>query len=583
MEENADIREYWKIIKRRRLQFIVPSLLVFSIATLISFVLPSVYKSTATILIEAQEIPQDFVRSTVTGYVEERLQTISQIVLSRAKLLEIMKRFGLYEDLKRKYTTEQIVEKMRADIEMEPIQAEVVDPKSGRPGSATIAFTLSYKGKNPRQVSDVCNLLVSFYLEENLRNREEKARATFEFLEEQVAKLRSQILGAEKEIAEFKKKHISHLPELMQLNLQTMEKLQRQMDAKEEQIKGLVNRKIYLEGQLATVEPTKYAFSVDGSRILTPREELKALRNQYISLSATLSAQHPDLIAVNKRLAALETEVNIRADLQERYRELRDKEHQLALASERFSDIHPDVVKLKKEVGGLKEKVRTLSGKQTILKSEDEKPENPAYINLETQITSTQMDIDTAQNELVLLNDKYEDYLTRVENTPYVEQEYVAMQRDYANAQAKYQETMNRLMAAREATSLEAGRKSERFTLIDPPVTPEKPDSPNRIAILLIGVVLATGCGIGCGSLAEYMDRSVRRADELATVAGHPVLAIIPYLVTLEDSARMRRRKWIFAGGAVGLIITGIAALHFLFGPLNILWIKIMRRLYIGV
>jgi hypothetical protein len=114
-------------------------------------------------------------------------------------------------------------------------------------------------------------------------------------------------------------------------------------------------------------------------------------------------------------------------------------------------------------------------------------------------------------------------------------------------------------------------------------VTPEKPDSPNRIAILLIGVVLATGCGIGCGSLAEYMDQSVRRADELATVAGHPVLAIIPYLVTLEDSARMRRRKWIFAGGAVGLIVTGIAALHFLFGPLNILWIRIMRRLYIGV
>ena len=176
MEQNADIRYYWQAVKRRKLQIIIPAVLVFSLAVIIAFILPPVYKSSGTILIEAQEIPQDFVRSTVTGYVEERLQTISHLVLSRAKLQEIIDRFRLYEDLKGRSTTEEIIEKMRKDVHMEPVQAEVVNPQSGRPGSATVAFTLSYEGKTPQKVAQVANVLASLYLEENLKNREEQAR-----------------------------------------------------------------------------------------------------------------------------------------------------------------------------------------------------------------------------------------------------------------------------------------------------------------------------------------------------------------------------------------------------------------------
>ena len=151
MEQNADIRQYWEAVKRRKRHIFIPAVLVFLLSVVVAFVLPPVYKSSGTILIEAQEIPQDFVRSTVTGYVEERVQMITQLVLSRARLLEIINRFGLYEDLKGRSTTEEIVENMREDIQMEPIQAEVVNPQSGRPGSATIAFTLSYEGEDPNR------------------------------------------------------------------------------------------------------------------------------------------------------------------------------------------------------------------------------------------------------------------------------------------------------------------------------------------------------------------------------------------------------------------------------------------------
>lgn len=582
MEQNADIRQFLEVVKRRKFQFIIPGLLVFLLAALISLILPPIYKSTGTILIEAQEIPQDLVRSTVTGYVEERLQAITQVVLSRASLIEVINRFGLYQDLKGRYSIEEIVEKMREDVTMEPIMTEVDKPRSGKSSSAIIAFTLSYEGKNPRQVAQIANLFVSLYLGENLRNREEKTRTTYEFLEDQLARLREEIVIIEKKTAEFKKKHVLYLPELMQLNLQTMERLQRQIEAKEEQIKGLINRKIYLEGQLATVEPTIYAFSIDGKRVMTPREELEILRSRYLSLSATLSPQHPDVINLKKILEAVQAEVSGREDLRQMYRKLNNKEHQLTMISEKFSDKHPDVVKLKKEITLLKDEVSALSEKQTVFKGEDEKPKNPSYINLQTQITSTQMDIETTRKERNLLKVKHEEYQKRVENTPQVEQEYLALQRDYSNAQAKYQETMSRLLIAREATGLEESRKAERFTLIDPPVVPEKPYKPNRLAILLIGMVLAIGCGIGFGSLSEYMDESVYRSDELAAISGLPVLAVIPYLETEEDRKKMMRKKWAWIISAAGFVIIGVAAVHFLYRPLDILWIQIIQRFSVG-
>ncbi len=582
MEEMADIHQYWDVLKRRKFHIIIPAALVFCLSVIIAFVLPPVYKSSGTILIEAQEIPQDLVRTTVTGYVEERLQMITQIVLSRTRLMGLIDRFGLYEDLKDRYATEEIIEKMREEIRMEPIQAEVVNPQSGRPGSATIAFTLSFEAEDPRKAAQVANVLVSLYLEENLRNREEKARTTFEFLEAQLDELRSQILATEAKIAEFKDKHMHLLPELMQVNLQTMERLQRDINGKEEQIKTLVNRKIYLEGQLATVEPVKYAVSMDGKRVMTPKEELETLRSQYLGLGATMSEEHPDVIALKKKLEALENEVTTREDLRKRYRELRDKETQLALISKKFSPKHPDVIRLQKAVAQLRDEVDELSKKQVLLKDADEKPENPTYINLQTQITTAQLDIDNAQKALQSLKRGYENYQKRVEDSPQVEQQYRALERDYANAQAEYRETMKRLASAREAKGLEESRMGEKFTLVDPPITPEKPDRPNRLAILLIGFVLATGAGVGFGSMAEFMDRSVRGADELAQVAGHPVLAVIPYLETPEDRAKKLKKRWILVGTSVGVMVLGLAVIHFWFGPLDILWIRILRHFHIG-
>jgi len=578
MEEQADIRQYWGAVKRRKWQMIIPALIVFLVSVVIAMVLPPRYRSSGTVLIEAQEIPESFVQSSVTGYVEERLQTLTQVILSRTKLLEIINRFGLYEDLKDRYTTEEIIEKMRENIVMEPIQTDVINPRSGRPGSATIAFTVSFEGKSPKEVTQVANVLASAYLEENLEIREEQARGTFDFLENQQDQLRDEILDLEAQIAAFKQAHVNELPELMELNLQTLERLERRIDSKEEEIKTLMDRKIYLEGQLATVEPLMYTVTSGGRRVMTPKEELEGLRSEYLKLSATMSADHPDVIDLKKRLDAMEGEVGGREKLRDLYKRLRDKEAELSGTRERFSEAHPDVIGLKKEVRALRDEVDELSRRQTVLKTEDTKPENPSYITLQTQIASTEMDIKTIRAELGQLRERYREYQRRVENTPQVEQQYRALQRDYQNAQAKHQETTRRLLSAREAKGLEEKRMAEKFTLIDPPAFPEKPTSPNRLAIVLIGLVLAVGAGAGVGSLAEYMDESVRDPEELARIAGQPVLAAIPFWETRADRVRRFWKRAALAVSAAAVIAGALLAMHYFYRPLDLLWIQVMRR-----
>jgi uncharacterized protein involved in exopolysaccharide biosynthesis len=175
------------------------------------------------------------------------------------------------------------------------------------------------------------------------------------------------------------------------------------------------------------------------------------------------------------------------------------------------------------------------------------------------------MEIDAAKRELDQLQGKYEDYRKRIENTPKVEQEYLDLRRNYENIMASYKESADKLQAAREAKGLEESQMGEKFSLVEPATTPVKPYKPNRIAIILLGVVLAAGAGLGTGSLVEYMDHTVHTADELARVTGHKVLTIIPYWETANEVERKRRRLWALVGSSVVIALLSLAALNFLY------------------
>jgi succinoglycan biosynthesis transport protein ExoP len=567
------------VIRRRKKGFLMVFFMVFILCGVIAIALPSVFKSESTILIEEQQIPADFVKTTITSYVEERIQTITQQIMSRTRLLEIINRFGLYPEMQGRKTTERIIEEMRGAIHLETISTDVIDKRTGRPTAATIAFTLSYEGKNPSTVQEVANVLASLYLEENLKSREQRASDTTAFLQQELNGLKGKVDLLESKITEFKKAHMGELPEYGAVNMQNISKLNRDLDQVNMQLRSLQDRKMYLGGQLANVDPLLPLVTDEGKTVMNPTDRLKYLRLQLISLQSTLSERHPDIIKLKRQIRDLETEVSDSGDSLLKVKRLDELKNRLADMEGRLGRKHPDVVKLKKEVDVLSKKVGSIKTENVALDVSEQKPDNPAYISLKTQIASAEMEMKSLLEEKKKLTREIDDYQRRIGNAPLVEKEYIELTRDYESAKFKYNEIMNKLMEAKVSQGMEESQRGERFTIVDPAQLPEKPYKPNRVAILLIGLVLAAGSGVGLAAVKENLDQSVKTREDLLRLTGARVLSTIPYLETDEERRARRRKKVlcvvILAAAAVGILVL----VHLLVMPLDILWIRVQRRL----
>jgi len=504
------VKDYIGILKRRKLSLMLPFAVIFSIASIIAVILPPVYKSTSTILIEEQEIPPDFVMATVTSFAEQRLQSIYQRIMGTSRLLDIIGRFKLYENLKGKMTTEQIVDRMRKSIRLDTVSAEVVDRRTGKPSSATIAFTLTYEGKGvPEKVQRVANVLASLFLEENLQVRERQTKETYQFLADEMNKLRAQLNAIESKIASFKALHINELPEVFQVNMQTLNSIEQNVERMNVQLRSLKEREGYLQTQLASITPLE--------KMNEDRRRLRELRVQ---------------------LANLET---------------------------RFTDEYPDVIKTKEEIARLEQQ---LAKSEPGNSAAEGLPDNPAYITLASQLASTKADIDSLKRQIIELQRKADEYRRRIEETPKVEEEYKSLIIERNNTQAKHDDLMQKYMEAKVAHGLEKEQKGERFTLIDPARLPEKPYKPNRLAIIMIGLILGVAAGIATASIREYTDDSVRSADQLSSATNFPVLAGIPEIYSAKDLRRKTTTRLVKFATVVLVIIGGMTVVALLgYGP----------------
>ncbi len=578
MNERTELQDIKGIFRRQKNIFLVAFLAIFILSVIIAFILPPVYRSQSTILIEEQQIPQEFVRTTITSYVEERLQVITQQIMSRPRLLEIINEFNLYPEMRDRFTTEEIVQKMRDAISFEMINTEVTDRRTGRPTTATIAFTLAYEGENPDTVQKVANKLASLYLEANLKTREQRASNITNFLEQELKNLKEKIDEKESKISQFKQLHGQELPEYRTINMQVLSRLNQQLDRIAMQIRSQQERKIYLEGQLANIDPLLPVKTEEGKTMMNPRERLKYLRLQLISLQSQLSDKHPDIKKLKGEIAELEAKVGDTNDTTAQIKQLKDSEGRLAVLKGKLGPKHPDVIKLEKEIKLLRAQIANRKSRADVATASESNPENPAYINLKTQIASAEMEIRSLNQEKKRLQEKINHYQQLIDNIPLVEKEYNDLIRDQQADQAKYQEIMNKLMEAKVSQGMEESQQAERFTIIDPALTPERPAKPNRLAIVLIGFVLALGFGVGLAAIRENLNTTVKNPAELSRSTGLPVLANVPLLETEEDIQRQKRRKIMMVGIILVIIAIGLVMINYFIMPLDILIIKLQRR-----
>jgi polysaccharide chain length determinant protein (PEP-CTERM system associated) len=518
MDETSQktILDYWSIAKRRKWSLVLPAAAVFLLSAAIAFLMTPLYESTSTILIEEQEIPRDFVVSTVTGFAEQRIQSINQRIMSTPKLLSIIDRFNLYADLRDRRTTDEIVTRMREkDIKLKTIGADLFDRRIGNPLQATtIAFTLSYRGKQPAVVQQVANMLASLYLEENLRTREQRAEGASRFLEVELKEVKSRLAAIDSRITPFKTKYIQQLPEHLEINLQALERVERDTNRAKTDLRAAGEREDYLRTQLAHVPSDN-----NPNRIL-----LKEMKAKLVELKS------------------------------------------------RSSDAYPDVIRLRSSIAELQAKLAAEPEKGA-------NDENPAFVTIASQLASAQSEIGSLKRELEQLANAKEMYQHRIESTPGVEEEYKGLLQERNSMQLKYDDLMKKVLEAKVSQGLEKEQMGERFTLIDGARFPEMPVSPNIPVFLLIGLFLGIGTGIGAASLREMSDGSVRTTEELEELTRLPVLGGIPGIETIREKSLRRKRRWVLSVSSAGVLLAGMLAFHFLYMDLEIFWIKLVRRL----
>jgi uncharacterized protein involved in exopolysaccharide biosynthesis len=578
-EQTLDFSDYLDAFKRRRTSILVIAAAVFVIGALVALLWPATYKSSATILIKEQDIPPELVQSTVTSFASQRIQAISQRVMARPNLMEIIDKYNLYQSERERLTTEEIMTEMRDKIGLDLIDANVVDPRTGRPTAATIAFQLSFSGENPSQVQKVANELMSLYLKENLKERSEKASETYGFLNDESKRLSGEIAELEAKLATFKEKHVNTLPELRQLNLNLMDRTEREISDVDNQIRSQQQTMVYLQSQLAQLKP----FGSDPS--MDPKTRLQGLRAEYLALIARYSPDHPDVIRAKREIEGLEQETGQVDSSAEQLKQIEALRGELGTLLKKYSAEHPDVVKLKRQIQSLEQSVASANpaAKSSLATSAADNPDNPAYVQIQTQIESANTEIRSLKSKKAELEARQAEYEQRLVETPQVERAYSALQRDLQNTTTEYEGIHAKLVSAAIAQELEKDSKGERFEIIEQPILPEEPVSPNRPAILFLSLVLALGCGIGYAAVAESTDDAVHGSKSIAMTVGAAPLAVIPYMANDAEVKRRKRRIAARTTAAAAVIILGVASVHYFWQPLDVLWYKALRKADVAI
>ena len=576
MEEQAEkgMQDYLEMLKRNKNKMLIIALVAFVLTVIVAVKWPATYRSTATILIEQQEIPQDLVRSTVTSFADQRIQVISRRVMSSVNLKKIVDKFELYQEEQKKDPISVVLEAMREDINLEMVSADVMDPISGRPMQATIAFTLSFESESAKKAQQVANELVNLYLNENLKRRSEIATEATSFLAIESEKLGQLMSTLEKKLARFKEENEGSLPELQSLNTSLMDRTEQQLMETNRQLSSAEDRLVYLEAELSQIEPNMTVFSETGQRIYGSRDRLKTLEAQLISLKAKYAANHPDVVKMEKEIAALQEEVG-GVDKLEIAKQIKSKQAELTQMSDRYSAEHPDVKALTQELARLNE---ALNRPAKAKKATDAKPDNPAYIQLLAQLNVAKVELETTQklkNKLLAKLEKFEQGLLKA---PQVEREYLEMTREYDNTMLKFREVKSKQMEADMAQAMEKDRKAERFSLIEPPIFPEEPFKPNRKAIVFLGFILSIGLAVAFALTKEALNSAVYGSRAILAATGELPLVVIPFIENAEDIAANKRRKikllsFAAAGGVISIVV-----FHFFIMPLDVLWYVLFRK-----
>lgn len=573
--------DYIAMLKRRKWVMGIPAVVIFALAIILAFSLPPSYQSQATILIQQQAVANDFVQSSVTSFAAQQVQTISQRVLTIANIGEIVEEYNLYGQsgvgTAARLPGTELAFLFREDMDMELVSADVMDPRTGRATEVTIAFTLAFKARSARSAQQVVNTLVTLFLNENLDIRTDQASSTADFFEMEGQRLNRDVLDFSQQLAEFKVLNEGSLPQLYQYNLNILERTSQQLSAADLRLQELHKREIELASRLAQLSPFSPVMLPTGEVVLSDDDRLKAAQSDYRRKSAIYNNSHPDVVRLYREIQALQAELGVDTDIEDLRQQLQGQKRHLSELQGKYLDGHQDIRNTQQVISQLEASIRTAGNAAAV--NHTPEADNPAYVLLSTQLDATASEAQSVSKLKIELQEKTDRYEEIIKRAPDVEKDYEALLREYTLATNKAQDIKRKQQDAQMSKSLEENRKGERFILIEPPAVPSDPVSPNRPAIIFLGLLLGVGVGLGLAVLREALDGGIQSTGELASLMGEPPLVAIPYIENEWDTNKTQKSRRLRRLSAIVVGIVLLPCLHFFYMPLNVLYFVILNRL----
>lgn len=490
------------ILIRRRWIIIIPICITLTVGLYQALTLPRTYMAQTSILVQAQTVPESYVQSIVSSDINSRISTISQQILSLSNLEKIIDEFGLFqEEGSKNIYLEDKIEVMRKRI--------TVNLSRAKTGSE--AFTISYRGKDPERVMRITNTLTSFFMDENLKLREAQAVGTSEFLETELEKTRKKLVEREEQLASYRAQNLGGLPDELESNLRTLDRLQQQLTDKQTMLREAKNAVNVLNAQFARASEMaaqgmgdQFDFSDSGDDLGFGGGDEQNLAEAEKNLKATLlryTRQHPDV----RRLEAIIEKLRKKIEVAKQAQQTEDPN-----SLEEFTF---DVIDQGMDFTAMQQK---------------------------TQIDQMKHDVQTLESEIKNIQEKMVVYQKRVEDTPRKEQDLLSLKRDYGNIQGVYSSLMNRKLEAELSVNMEKKQKGEQFRILDHARIPEKPISPDVRKMLIFSIIGGLGVSGGIIFLLEMFDYSIRRDEDIEDKLRLSILASIPTIKGPEHRFKKR-------------------------------------------
>jgi polysaccharide chain length determinant protein (PEP-CTERM system associated) len=475
----------------------------WAVGTAVAWILAPKYRSETVILIEQQKVPEHYVESNITADLQQRLQSMSEQILSRTRLLSLIDKFNLYGgNASHHPDPDALVERMRNDIKIEMITAE------GRPGQLS-AFKISYSAATPMLAREVTKEITSLFINENLQNREQSSEDTTSFLQSQLNEARQSLTEQEEKLRQFRTQHPGELPEQLQGNLQILGGLQLQLQAANDALSQAEQHSLYLRSLLHQYQKSGQAGASDrpGSGLnstLNTQAQLAALRAQLSDLQSRYTERYPDILRVKQQIAELEAQ---------RARESASSPGETVSAAD--------------DVTG------------PAVSSSDASP----VIQLSGELSANELQIKNEKAKIKRLEEQIEIYQSRLNSTPAREQEAAAVTRDYDQSRTYYETLLSKKLQSEMATNLEKRRQGEQFRIIDPPSLPKRPYWPNRLAFSFGGLATGLAIGLAIAMLLDLLTPRLTEESELTEFIGSGYTLVIPSFATEQELALTRRQR----------------------------------------